>query len=294
MELIFKGAILMGEIIDGKKLAKEIQEKVTREVAELVKEGKQPGLAVVLVGDNQASRTYVRNKQKRTEEAGMKSVLIELPENVTEEKLLSVVEELNEDKTIHGILVQLPLPEHISEEKVIDTISFDKDVDGFHPVNVGNLFIGKDSFVPCTPAGIIELIKSTGTQIEGKRAVVIGRSNIVGKPVAQLLLNENATVTIAHSRTKDLPQVAKEADILVVATGLAKFVKKDYIKPGAIVIDVGMDRDENNKLCGDVDFDDVVQEAGFITPVPGGVGPMTITMLLANTLKAAKRIWKMN
>lgn len=275
----------MGEIIDGKKLAKEIQEKVTREVAELVKEGKQPGLAVVLVGDNQASRTYVRNKQKRTEEAGMKSVLIELPENVTEEKLLSVVEELNEDKTIHGILVQLPLPEHISEEKVIDTISFDKDVDGFHPVNVGNLFIGKDSFVPCTPAGIIELIKSTGTQIEGKRAVVIGRSNIVGKPVAQLLLNENATVTIAHSRTKDLPQVAKEADILVVATGLAKFVKKDYIKPGAIVIDVGMDRDENNKLCGDVDFDDVVQEAGFITPVPGGVGPMTITMLLANTLK---------
>lgn len=294
MELIFKGAILMGEIIDGKKLAKEIQEKVTREVAELVKEGKQPGLAVVLVGDNQASRTYVRNKQKRTEEAGMKSVLIELPENVTEEKLLSVVEELNEDKTIHGILVQLPLPEHISEEKVIDTISFDKDVDGFHPVNVGNLFIGKDSFVPCTPAGIIELIKSTGTQIEGKRAVVIGRSNIVGKPVAQLLLNENATVTIAHSRTKDLPQVAKEADILVVATGLAKFVKKDYIKPGAIVIDVGMDRDENNKLCGDVDFDDVVQEAGFITPVPGGVGPMTITMLLANTLKAKKRIWKMN
>ncbi|EHL2820908.1 bifunctional methylenetetrahydrofolate dehydrogenase/methenyltetrahydrofolate cyclohydrolase FolD [Listeria monocytogenes] len=284
----------MGEIIDGKKLAKEIQEKVTREVAELVKEGKQPGLAVVLVGDNQASRTYVRNKQKRTEEAGMKSVLIELPENVTEEKLLSVVEELNEDKTIHGILVQLPLPEHISEEKVIDTISFDKDVDGFHPVNVGNLFIGKDSFVPCTPAGIIELIKSTGTQIEGKRVVVIGRSNIVGKPVAQLLLNENATVTIAHSRTKDLPQVAKEADILVVATGLAKFVKKDYIKPGAIVIDVGMDRDENNKLCGDVDFDDVVQEAGFITPVPGGVGPMTITMLLANTLKAAKRIWKMN
>ncbi|MCD2223722.1 bifunctional methylenetetrahydrofolate dehydrogenase/methenyltetrahydrofolate cyclohydrolase FolD [Listeria cossartiae] len=284
----------MGEIIDGKKLAKEIQEKVTNEVAELAKIGKKPGLAVVLVGDNQASRTYVRNKQKRTEEAGMKSVLIELPENVTEEKLLSVVEELNEDKTIHGILVQLPLPKHISEEKVIDTISYDKDVDGFHPVNVGNLFIGKDSFVPCTPAGIIELIKSTGTQIEGKRAVVIGRSNIVGKPVAQLLLNENATVTIAHSRTKDLPQVAKEADILVVATGLAKFVKKDYIKPGAIVIDVGMDRDENNKLCGDVDFDDVVEVAGFITPVPGGVGPMTITMLLANTLKAAKRIWKTN
>ncbi|CAM2361424.1 bifunctional methylenetetrahydrofolate dehydrogenase/methenyltetrahydrofolate cyclohydrolase FolD [Listeria seeligeri] len=284
----------MGQIIDGKKLAKEIQGKVTTEVAELAKNGKKPGLAVVLVGDNQASRTYVRNKQKRTEEAGMKSVLMELPETVSEEKLLEVVEELNTDETIHGILVQLPLPKHISEEKVIDTISYDKDVDGFHPVNVGNLFIGKDSFVPCTPAGIIELIKSTGTQIEGKRAVVIGRSNIVGKPVAQLLLNENATVTIAHSRTKDLPEVAKEADILVVATGLAKFVKKDYIKPGAVVIDVGMDRDENNKLCGDVDFDDVVDVAGFITPVPGGVGPMTITMLLANTLKAAKRIWKMN
>ncbi|MBM5695151.1 bifunctional methylenetetrahydrofolate dehydrogenase/methenyltetrahydrofolate cyclohydrolase FolD [Listeria seeligeri] len=284
----------MGQIIDGKKLAKEIQGKVTTEVAELAKNGKKPGLAVVLVGDNQASRTYVRNKQKRTEEAGMKSVLMELPETVSEEKLLEVVEELNIDETIHGILVQLPLPKHISEEKVIDTISYDKDVDGFHPVNVGNLFIGKDSFVPCTPAGIIELIKSTGTQIEGKRAVVIGRSNIVGKPVAQLLLNENATVTIAHSRTKDLPEVAKEADILVVATGLAKFVKKDYIKPGAVVIDVGMDRDVNNKLCGDVDFDDVVDVAGFITPVPGGVGPMTITMLLANTLKAAKRIWKMN
>ncbi|MBF2566085.1 bifunctional methylenetetrahydrofolate dehydrogenase/methenyltetrahydrofolate cyclohydrolase FolD [Listeria welshimeri] len=284
----------MGQIIDGKKLAKEIQERVTTEVAELAKIDKKPGLAVVLVGDNQASRTYVRNKQKRTEEAGMKSVLIELPETVSEEKLLEVVEELNMDDTIHGILVQLPLPKHISEEKVIDTISYDKDVDGFHPVNVGNLFIGKDSFVPCTPAGIIELIKSTGTQIEGKRAVVIGRSNIVGKPVAQLLLNENATVTIAHSRTKNLPEVAKEADILVVATGLAKFVKKEYIKPGAIVIDVGMDRDENNKLCGDVDFDDVIEEAGFITPVPGGVGPMTITMLLANTLKAAKRIWKMN
>ncbi|MBF2685208.1 bifunctional methylenetetrahydrofolate dehydrogenase/methenyltetrahydrofolate cyclohydrolase FolD [Listeria welshimeri] len=284
----------MGQIIDGKKLAKEIQERVTTEVAELAKIDKKPGLAVVLVGDNQASRTYVRNKQKRTEEAGMKSVLIELPETVSEEKLLEVVEELNTDDTIHGILVQLPLPKHISEEKVIDTISYDKDVDGFHPVNVGNLFIGKDSFVPCTPAGIIELIKSTGTQIEGKRAVVIGRSNIVGKPVAQLLLNENATVTIAHSRTKNLPEVAKEADILVIATGLAKFVKKEYIKPGAIVIDVGMDRDENNKLCGDVDFEDVIEVAGFITPVPGGVGPMTITMLLANTLKAAKRIWKMN
>lgn len=281
----------MAQVIDGKKLAKEIQEHVTKEVSALKSEGKQPGLAVVLVGNNQASRTYVRNKQKRTEESGMKSVLIELPEDVSEEKLLQTVKDLNEDETIHGILVQLPLPKHISEEKVIDTISVLKDVDGFHPLNVGNLFVGKDSLVPCTPAGIIELIKSTGETIEGKRAVVIGRSNIVGKPVAQLLLQENATVTIAHSRTKNLAEVASEADILVVATGLAKFVKKDYVKAGAIVIDVGMDRDENNKLCGDVDYDDVFQQAGYITPVPGGVGPMTITMLLTNTLKAAKRIY---
>lgn len=281
----------MAQVIDGKKLAKEIQENVTKEVSRLKSEGKQPGLAVVLVGDNQASRTYVRNKQKRTEESGMKSVLIELDEDVSEEKLLQTVEELNEDDTIHGILVQLPLPKHISEEKVIDTISVLKDVDGFHPLNVGNLFVGKDSLVPCTPAGIIELIKSTGQTIAGKRAVVIGRSNIVGKPVAQLLLQENATVTIAHSRTENLAEVASEADILVVATGLAKFVKKEYVKEGAVVIDVGMDRDENNKLCGDVDYDDVFQKAGFITPVPGGVGPMTITMLLSNTLKAAKRLF---
>lgn len=281
----------MAQVIDGKKLAKEIQENVTKEVSRLKNEGKQPGLAVVLVGDNQASRTYVRNKQKRTEESGMKSVLIELDEDVSEEKLLQTVEELNEDDTIHGILVQLPLPKHISEEKVIDTISVLKDVDGFHPLNVGNLFVGKDSLVPCTPAGIIELIKSTGQTIAGKRAVVIGRSNIVGKPVAQLLLQENATVTIAHSRTENLAEVASEADILVVATGLAKFVKKEYVKEGAVVIDVGMDRDENNKLCGDVDYDDVFPKAGFITPVPGGVGPMTITMLLSNTLKAAKRLF---
>ncbi|WP_099220986.1 bifunctional methylenetetrahydrofolate dehydrogenase/methenyltetrahydrofolate cyclohydrolase FolD [Listeria costaricensis] len=280
----------MATIIDGKKLAQKIQESVTTEVKELVAAGKQPGLAVVLVGDNQASRTYVRNKQKRTEECGMKSVLIELPETISEEALLDEVAKLNADKSIHGILVQLPLPKHISEEKVIDAIHPEKDVDGFHPINVGNLYIGKETFVPCTPAGIIELIKSTGESIEGKTAVVIGRSNIVGKPVAQLLLQENATVTIAHSRTKNLPEVARQADILVVATGLAKFVTKDYVKEGAIVIDVGMDRDEFNKLCGDVDFEDVKETAGFLTPVPGGVGPMTITMLLANTLKAAKRL----
>ncbi|MBC1920532.1 bifunctional methylenetetrahydrofolate dehydrogenase/methenyltetrahydrofolate cyclohydrolase FolD [Listeria grayi] len=282
----------MGKVIDGKKIAAEIQAKIEKDVAVLKERGKQPGLAVVLVGDNQASRTYVRNKQKRTEAVGMKSVLIELPETVSEKELLETVETLNHDDTIHGILVQLPLPKHISEDKVIDTISSEKDVDGFHPLSVGNLFIGKPTFLPCTPAGIIELIKSTGESIEGKKAVVIGRSNIVGKPVAQLLLQENATVTIAHSRTRDLEKVASEADILVVAIGIAKFIKKEAVKEGAIVIDVGMDRDENNKLCGDVDYDDVVSKAGYITPVPGGVGPMTITMLLANTLRAAKQIWE--
>lgn len=282
----------MGKVIDGKKIAAEIQAKIEKDVAVLKKRGKQPGLAVVLVGDNQASRTYVRNKQKRTEAVGMKSVLIELPETVSEKELLETVEALNHDDTIHGILVQLPLPKHISEDKVIDTISSEKDVDGFHPLSVGNLFIGKPTFLPCTPAGIIELIKSTGESIEGKKAVVIGRSNIVGKPVAQLLLQENATVTIAHSRTRDLEKVASEADILVVAIGIAKFIKKEAVKEGSIVIDVGMDRDENNKLCGDVDYDDVVSKAGYITPVPGGVGPMTITMLLANTLRAAKQIWE--
>lgn len=282
----------MGKVIDGKKIAAEIQAKIEKDVAVLKERGKQPGLVVVLVGDNQASRTYVRNKQKRTEAVGMKSVLIELPETVSEKELLETVETLNHDDTIHGILVQLPLPKHISEDKVIDTISSEKDVDGFHPLSVGNLFIGKPTFLPCTPAGIIELIKSTGESIEGKKAVVIGRSNIVGKPVAQLLLQENATVTIAHSRTRDLEKVASEADILVVAIGIAKFIKKEAVKAGAIVIDVGMDRDENNKLCGDVDYDDVVSKAGYITPVPGGVGPMTITMLLANTLRAAKQIWE--
>ncbi|EFI83765.1 bifunctional methylenetetrahydrofolate dehydrogenase/methenyltetrahydrofolate cyclohydrolase FolD [Listeria grayi] len=282
----------MGKVIDGKKIAAEIQAKIEKDVAVLKERGKQPGLAVVLVGDNQASRTYVRNKQKRTEAVGMKSVLIELPETVSEKELLETVETLNHDDTIHGILVQLPLPKHISEDKVIDTISSEKDVDGFHPLSVGNLFIGKPTFLPCTPAGIIELIKSTGESIEGKKAVVIGRSNIVGKPVAQLLLQENATVTIAHSRTRDLEKVASEADILVVAIGIAKFIKKEAVKEGSIVIDVGMDRDENNKLCGDVDYDDVVSKAGYITPVPGGVGPMTITMLLANTLRAAKQIWE--
>lgn len=280
----------MSHIINGKQIAAETQVSITKRVAEFKeKTGITPGLTVVLVGDDQASQVYVRNKEKRTADAGMNSEVIRLDATVTQADLLAVVEKLNQDKTVHGILVQLPLPTGIDSDLVLDAIDPTKDVDGFHPINVGNLSIGKEAFVPCTPAGIIRLIKSTGESIEGKEAVIVGRSNIVGKPVAQLLLQENATVTIAHSRTKDLPSVTKRADILVVATGLAKFIKKEHIKQGAIVIDVGMDRDENNKLCGDVDFEDCQEVAGFITPVPGGVGPMTITMLLENTLISAER-----
>lgn len=284
------GGQTMSRIINGKQIAAETQVSITRRVAEFKgKTGITPGLTVVLVGEDQASQVYVRNKEKRTADAGMNSEVIRLDATVTQADLLAVVEKLNQDKTVHGILVQLPLPTGIDSDLVLDAIDPTKDVDGFHPINVGNLSIGKEAFVPCTPAGIIRLIKSTGESIEGKEAVIVGRSNIVGKPVAQLLLQENATVTIAHSRTKDLPSVTKRADILVVATGLAKFIKKEHIKQGAIVIDVGMDRDENNKLCGDVDFDDCQEVAGFITPVPGGVGPMTITMLLENTLISAER-----
>ena len=284
------GGQTMSRIINGKQIAAETQVSITKRVAEFKeKTGITPGLTVVLVGEDQASQVYVRNKEKRTADAGMNSEVIRLDATVTQADLLAVVEKLNQDKTVHGILVQLPLPTGIDSDLVLDAIDPTKDVDGFHPINVGNLSIGKEAFVPCTPAGIIRLIKSTGESIEGKEAVIVGRSNIVGKPVAQLLLQENATVTIAHSRTKDLPSVTKRADILVVATGLAKFIKKEHIKQGAIVIDVGMDRDENNKLCGDVDFDDCQEVAGFITPVPGGVGPMTITMLLENTLISAER-----
>lgn len=284
------GGQTMSHIINGKQIAAETQVSITKRVAEFKeKTGITPGLTVVLVGEDQASQVYVRNKEKRTADAGMNSEVIRLDATVTQADLLAVVEKLNQDETVHGILVQLPLPTGIDSDLVLDAIDPTKDVDGFHPINVGNLSIGKEAFVPCTPAGIIRLIKSTGESIAGKEAVIVGRSNIVGKPVAQLLLQENATVTIAHSRTKDLPSVTKRADILVVATGLAKFIKKEHIKQGAIVIDVGMDRDENNKLCGDVDFDDCQEVAGFITPVPGGVGPMTITMLLENTLISAER-----
>ena len=243
---------------------------------------------MVIVGEDPASQVYVRNKEKACAEIGVESVKYALPAETTEAELLELVKTLNEDKTTNGILVQLPLPKHIDEKTVLYAIDPKKDVDAFHPVNVGKIMIGDFDFVPCTPAGVMELIKESGIEICGKECVVIGRSNIVGKPQAMLLLHQNGTVTICHSRTKNLPEVTKKADILVAAVGIPKFVTADMVKPGAVVIDVGMDRDENGKLCGDVDFETVKEVAGAITPVPGGVGPMTIAMLMQNTVKAAK------
>lgn len=279
---------MSGKIIDGKAIGQEIRNELKEEVASLVEQGCQPGLAVILVGDNPASQTYVKNKEKSSMEAGMKSELIKLPESVTEEELLQEVEKLNGDGTIDGILVQLPLPKHIDENKVIRAISPQKDVDGFHPMNVGKMLIGQETFLPCTPYGIMELLDRTGVDIAGKHAVIIGRSNIVGKPMGQLLLQKDATVTYCHSRTENLKKFTKQADILIVAIGMAKFITGDYVKEGAVVIDVGMNRDENGKLCGDVDFTSAEEVAGAITPVPGGVGPMTITMLLKNTVESAE------
>jgi methylenetetrahydrofolate dehydrogenase (NADP+)/methenyltetrahydrofolate cyclohydrolase len=276
-------------LIDGKAISASIREEIREETARLAERGIRPGLVVILVGDDAASQVYVRNKAKACEELGFHSEVVRLPAETGQEELLSVIERYNADPAFHGILVQLPLPKHLDEKPVIDAIAVEKDVDGFHPVNVGNLMIGDDALLPCTPSGVIELLKRSGISPAGKHAVVIGRSNIVGKPAAMLLLRENATVTLCHSRTPDLPQVARQADILVVAVGVAKLVKRDWVKPGAVVIDVGMNRLENGKLAGDVDFDDVADTAGWITPVPGGVGPMTITMLMANTLKSCKR-----
>ena len=264
------------------------QNELKEKVAKYKEQGIEITLAVVKVGNDPASAVYVRNKEKACEYVGINSKTLVLPEETTEEELLNVVKELNEDKNVNGILVQLPLPKHIDESKVLLTIDSTKDVDGFHPVNVGKMVIGEDTFLPCTPAGIIEMIKRTDIDIEGKECVVIGRSNIVGKPMAMLMLKENATVTIAHSRTKDLKEVTKRADIIVAAIGKAKFVTADYVKEGAVVIDVGMDRDENGKLCGDVDFESVSKVASAITPVPGGVGPMTVTMLLVNCLRSVE------
>lgn len=255
----------------------------------LTKEGNQPGLAVIIVGDDSASKVYVANKEKACAELGMYSKKYALSADTTEEELLALVHELNNDDKIHGILVQLPLPKHLDDKVIINSISPKKDVDAFHPANVGRIMIGDFDFVPCTPAGIMELIHESGVETEGKECVVIGRSNIVGKPMSMLLLHENGTVTICHSRTQNLKEVTKRADILVAAVGIPKFVTADMVKPGAVVIDVGMDRDENGKLCGDVDFASVEPIAGAITPVPGGVGPMTIAMLMKNTVTAAKR-----
>jgi methylenetetrahydrofolate dehydrogenase (NADP+)/methenyltetrahydrofolate cyclohydrolase len=276
-------------IIDGKEVAKSIREELANEVQHLKQQGIVPGLTVILVGDDPASHSYVRGKAKGCEEVGIHSEVIRLDASTSQAELLNTIHRLNENPNVHGILVQLPLPAHISEEAVIDAIHPEKDVDGFHPISVGNMVIGRDTFLPCTPHGIIELIKRTGTSLEGKHAVVIGRSNIVGKPVSLLLQRENATVTMCHSRTKDLAAYTRKADILVVAVGKPHFIGKEHVAPGAVVIDVGVNRVESGKLVGDVKFDEVSEVAGFITPVPGGVGPMTITMLLKNTVAAAKR-----
>lgn len=280
----------MAQIIDGKAVSAAVKEEVAAETAKLREEnGLKVGLAVVIVGNDSASRVYVNNKKKACEAVGFQSFEYALDENTTQEQLLDLVNVLNRDDRVNGILVQLPLPAHIDEKAVINSISPDKDVDVFHPVNVGKIMIGEYSFLPCTPAGVMRLIESTGVDITGKQCVVIGRSNIVGKPQALLLLQKNGTVTICHSKTKNLKEICKSADILVVAIGRAKFVTGDMIKEGAVVIDVGMDRDENGKLCGDVDFESAEKTAGYITPVPGGVGPMTIAMLMKNTLTAAKQ-----
>ena len=274
----------MAQIIDGKKISTEIKDELKQKVAELRAEGIEVTLAVIQVGDNPASTVYVGNKKKACEYVGIRSLSYHLPEETTEDELLDLVRELNGKPEVDGILVQLPLPKQIDEDRVIQTIDPDKDVDGFHPQSVGRLSIGQAGFVSCTPAGIIQLLKRSGITIDGKECVIIGRSNIVGKPMAMLLLRENGTVTVCHSNTQDLKAVARRADILVVAIGKVKMIDADYIKPGATVIDVGMNRDENGKLCGDVDFESVEKVAGAITPVPGGVGPMTIAMLMNNCI----------
>ncbi len=273
----------MANIIDGKEIAALVKEESRERVR---KEKLDVTLAVIQVGKDPASTVYVGNKKKACEYIGIHSLSYELPEETTEEELLDLVKKLNQDENVHGILVQLPLPEHINEDKVIQTISPKKDVDGFHPQSVGALSIGQPGFVSCTPAGIVQLLKRSGVEIEGKECVIVGRSNIVGKPMALLMLRENATVTVCHSRTKNLQEVTRRADILIVAIGKPKFITAEYVKPGAVVVDVGIHRNENNKLCGDVDFDSVEPLASAITPVPGGVGPMTIAMLMNNCVEA--------
>ena len=276
----------MTNIIDGKAISTEIKDELKEKVLKLKEEGINVCLAVIQVGTDPASSVYVRNKKKGCEYIGIDSLSYELPESTTEEELLELINKLNADDKVNGILVQLPLPSHIDENKVIKTISPLKDVDGFHPESVGALVIGQKGFVSCTPAGIIELLKRSGVSIKGKECVVLGRSNIVGKPMSILMLRENATVTIAHSKTENLKEVCKRADILIVAIGKPKFVNSEYVKEGACVIDVGINRNEDNKLCGDVDYEDVFPHCSYITPVPGGVGPMTIAMLLNNCVES--------
>jgi methylenetetrahydrofolate dehydrogenase (NADP+) / methenyltetrahydrofolate cyclohydrolase len=279
---------MSAKLIDGKKIALKKREEIANEVKKLKENGIVPGLAVILVGNNPASKTYVSSKEKACHALGMHSLLIELPETVSEEELLSKITELNNDPSIHGILVQLPLPKQINEINIIEAISPEKDVDGFHPINVGRMMTGQDSFLPCTPYGVMVMLEESDIEIAGKHVVIVGRSNIVGKPAGQLFLNENATVTYCHSKTVDMASFTKNADILVSAVGKPNFITPEYVKEGAVVIDVGINRNSEGKLCGDVDFEQVKEIASYITPVPGGVGPMTITMLMYNTLKSAR------
>lgn len=279
----------MAQIIDGKAISVAVKEQVKQETQVLKEKGISVGLAVVIVGNDPASRVYVNNKKKACETVGFESFEYALPEETTQEELIDLVKKLNNDEKVNGILVQLPLPKHINETAVINTIVPEKDVDAFHPENVGHIMIGDYKFLPCTPAGVIEMLDWSGIEIDGKNCVVIGRSNIVGKPMSMLLLKRNGTVTICHSRTKNLAEICRNADILVAAVGKANFVTADMVKDGAVVIDVGMNRLENGKLCGDVDYNACFEKAGYITPVPGGVGPMTIAMLMKNTLTSAKK-----
>lgn len=280
------------QLINGKQIAKEIRMELKQEVEQLKTDGLQPGLAVILVGNNPASETYVRGKIRASEEIGIHSQLIRMNDTIAEEDLLDKVRELNEDPNIHGILVQLPLPDHIDPDKVIETITPSKDVDGFTPINMGKLVIGQRGLLPCTPYGIMQMLDRTGISLKGKHAVVVGRSNIVGKPIALLLQQANATVTLCHSRTVDLPHYTRQADLIVAAVGKLNLITKEHVKPGAVVIDVGMNRNEAGKLAGDVNFEEVAPLTSAITPVPGGVGPMTIAMLMKNTVSAAKAIWQ--
>ena len=282
---------MTAQIINGKEIAEAVRQEIRKEVEELKAKGYVPGLAVILVGDNQASQTYVRNKEKTCLELGMHSVLIKQPATLSQEELIENINELNQDDSIHGILVQLPLPNHINETAIIEAISPEKDVDGFHPINIGRMMTGQNAFLPCTPYGVMVMLQHINYNLEGKHVVVVGRSNIVGKPQGQLMLNANATVTICHSKTKDLAYYTKQADVIVAAVGKRNTITSDHIKEGAVIIDVGMNRNDEGKLCGDVDYEGVLNKASYVTPVPGGVGPMTITMLMKNTVQSAQKAY---